>query len=137
MSLSRLVGPKPLKLGMLGEHSMLLLDLDPNYDNFLTAEDFEILVKTLVDCGLLALDPTLYIVSSHPSSFPSSYYIFSTTLLTNIKYKRLVQKIQCIILQTSPHNISSKHNVSILLCETLFSWLPCDIIVPPWFDIIC
>jgi hypothetical protein len=47
-------GQKPLKLGMLQEHTMLLLDLlDPNYEDFLTVEDFKLIVETLVLDGIL------------------------------------------------------------------------------------
>jgi hypothetical protein len=66
--------------------SMLLLDQDPKYEDFLTAEDFKLLVETLVDCGLLCFD-----------GFDAESTI-EDTLLTDIKYTRLVKKMQRIIL---------------------------------------
>jgi hypothetical protein len=92
---------------------MFLLTLDPNYQDLLTVQDFKLLVETLVDCGLLCLvdfdagslssvPPVDHLSPPVPITFSLQLEdVESTiekTLLTDVKYKRLVKKMKGIIM---------------------------------------
>lgn len=77
VNLARVLGTKPLTLGLLRQYSLLLLDIDPYGDEFLSIEDFQGLVERLVDWGLLKL------VDFDPFSFSTQ----STTRLSQIKIR--------------------------------------------------
>ena len=111
VNLSRLVGQKPINLGMLRQHTMLLLDLDPSYEDCFSLEDFRLLVETLVDSHLLCLkDFHARTFSTLPfhclSQVPITFALqledveaaIEQTLVTDGKYKRLVKKMKTMIL---------------------------------------
>jgi Cdc6-like AAA superfamily ATPase len=55
VNLSRVLGNKPLTLGLLRRYSFLLLNIDPYGDDFVSIEDFKGIVERLYDWGLLKL----------------------------------------------------------------------------------
>jgi Cdc6-like AAA superfamily ATPase len=111
VNLARLVGQKPMNLGLLRQHLMLILDLDQSYEDSLSIEDFKFLIETLVDSHLLCLkefdgDSLSSRSYQHLSQVPITFELqledvesaIESTIVNDDKYKRLVNKMKSMIV---------------------------------------
>lgn len=106
VNLSRMLGSKPLKLGMLLDYSLMLLGIDHHSDDFITMEDFKEIVERLVDWDLIRLvnfdqsSLSMSRLSQLSITFDLQLEDVESALESSLKYdavyKRMVKKITSI-----------------------------------------
>jgi hypothetical protein len=113
-NLSRVLGSKPLTLGLLKKYSMEAFGFDPMLDSCITLEDFKGIIERLVDSGLLRMvECDSKDFSTEPMvnllQFPVRFDLqledvesaLEETLLKEDFYKRIVARVKSLNVDSS------------------------------------